>query len=247
MPLRLDDAESAAFGRSVFEIVDETEVTGFQTAVISAASEAVLLTYARIPAEDPVRVKNAMLSGMHFAELQYHTSRTLSRDLQVPLIESWNIQPVINEDDLRSVTDIACRGLTQDRVTRDPFLGAAWARLRYTHFLRRSVSQPNERVYAVRDRSGEILAMRSALVQGDHAKLLLGAVDPAVQGSGAGVVATALFLNALRAEGVRTVSTAIAATNIDIVNLELGFFRFRVTGATVILHAPLRAPATPSV
>jgi hypothetical protein len=143
-------------------------------------------------------------------------------------------------DDAQAVEDIAGHAFRHGRYVADPRFPRALTDARYERWIRGTLrsTDPRDRVYVL-GRPGAVKGFFQLRIHEDRAEVGIIAVPKVLQGSRAGrdlVVGTQL---ALKADGVRWITSKVAAANVALINLvaSLGY-RFRQPEATFHWHAP---------
>lgn len=240
MRIYQNDFETRILGETIFIIEelscpDDLEIA-YRTIEANRPCYSLLkLDQAQLPL-----VHHAEELGFRFLELQFETVLTLSR-AQVPRASEFTYERIDTEDQFENVAQIARNAISQDRVSRDPLLGPELSGERYVAFLRNSFESADEEVWSLRRRStGEYVSFRShRRVNDSEVRLLVGGIRTDLQNLGLGQLSSDHCFFSLRQQGYRRARTSISATNVPIVNLELGHLGFRVRRATFILRKVL--------
>lgn len=232
------DVDSEVLGAAVLAIED------FSASVDFPAFEAEYVrTHApryvscKIPLERLADIHALERHGFELAECQVRTRLTLTRPYDTSRFRQEFLR-VTRPEDLAGLEEIAATTFRHERFALDPDLPPGIAGARYVRYLRASFASPDHRVYRLRDPvTDRTLAFKTHRVLPDgEALLLLGGVHPDFVLSGLGVANTYGELNALLAEGVRTVTTHVSASNYAIVNLEIGKLGFRVVTTFAVMR-----------
>lgn len=182
-------------------------------------------------------IHEAEEQGFRFLETNFATTLQLRSSYETSDYP-YEYHKVETLNDLDEVCEIADKTTNLDRFSLDALIGKRLSGTRYVRYLQRSFHDPSEEVWAVRSRkSGRLLTFRShRWLTTDQVRLLNGGVHQDFKESGLGVVSTHFCLNSLRSFGVKKAESQISVTNLPIVNLEVGYFDFKVTHASVVLR-----------
>jgi hypothetical protein len=143
-------------------------------------------------------------------------------------------------DDHPQIEEIAGHAFRHGRYHADPRFPPELADRRYRWWIRNACASgdPAERVYVL-GKPGLVKGFFQLRLAKDRAEVGIIAVAEAVQGSPAGpelVIGTQL---ALKADGVRWITSKVSAANVRLLNLVAHFgYRFRQPQATFHWHAP---------
>jgi hypothetical protein len=232
------DVDSDVLGHNVFALAGATCEGDFVSASRKAAEQGdrwYIVT--KLPADEIARVQAAEQAGFRYVETQLRTSLRLKVGFDVSKYPYDYVQ-VLTEEEFSEVAHIARSTIEHDRFSRDPFIGGALSGNRYERYLRNSFEASTDQIWSVRSRrSGELLTFRSHRpVTDNEVNLLIGGVHPAHKDVGLGVISSHFCFNALRAAGFKKAVTHISASNLPILNLEVGGLNFRVTNTFVVLR-----------
>jgi hypothetical protein len=192
----------------------------------------------KIPISHIATIQAAQRSGFEFVETQLRTVLSLRKFYDTDKYP-YDYVPVETETDLVAVQSIAESTIEHDRFSLDPMIGKNFSGNRYRKYLEQSFRSPNEEIWCVKSKkSGQILTFRSHRVINDkEVQLLIGGVHPDFKEVGLGVISSFYCFSSLKAAGYSRANTHISAANLPIVNLEVGYFNFRVTDTFVVLRA----------
>lgn len=242
MCAELNPIDSAAAGCNVVDLRGIEVAEGFEAFEREMVRRfAPAVAFCRIPAEQLAAVRWIEERGFRFAECQIDLRRRLRREDAAP-VASYRWERVTSRAELDLVLELAGSIFHHDRFSVDPDFGPAVSRRRYRAFVEKSFVDPAERVFVMKPiDGGEVVSFAtSRLVGAAELRLLLGGIAERWEGCGLGAVHDALGLAAYFAEGIRVVHSVVSAINAPILNLEVGYFRFRVVGAHLVFKKRYR-------
>ncbi len=230
--------DSDALGRNVYSLTGAVSEDEFISASVAAAGEGeswYIVT--KLPADAIATVHAAERAGFRYVETQLRMTLRLRTGFDVSKYP-YDYVRVASEEEFAEVAYMARTTIEHDRFSRDPILGSEVSGGRYERYLRNSFDSATDEIWSVRSRkTGQLLTFRShRLVDETEVMLLVGGVHPAYKDVGLGVVSSHFCFNALRAAGFTNAVTHISASNLPILNLEVGSLGFRVTDAFVVLR-----------
>jgi hypothetical protein len=231
------EIDSQIFGFDCWNILNPCEIEDFLSPVLSIKEKGKpALISCKIPLSEPNKIKNAESAGFKFSEVQFRTRLGLKNTYKTEKYP-YRYVKIQSEEQLTEVLEIAGTTFLHDRYTLDKKIGKALSGQRYARYLRKSFEEPDEEIWCVQSvASGKILTFRSHKIISDkEVLLLLGGVLPKLKGSGLGVVSSHFCFNQLYGSGFTHAITYVPATNIPILNLEIGHFKFRITESFLIL------------
>lgn len=232
------DLDSEIFGRPTFMLSELSTAADFEMALEHIAKvEEESYTVCKIPIENMVLIHLAQERGFVFLETQFRTVVTL-KHAPLGIHDRYSYIRVEQESQLSEVLAMASESVVHDRVSRDPLLGPTLSGERYRRLLIRSFEADDEEIWAVvSSSSNDLLTFRShRKLNRSEVLLLNGGVHPRHKGSGLGVISSHFCFAQLQADGHRRAISHISTTNVPIVNLEIGYCKFRVTDAFAVLR-----------
>lgn len=232
------EIDSDVLGRDVYSLVGAVSVDEFLAAAAAAASEGdIWYIVTKLPADAMAEVHAAESAGFQYVETQLRMTHRLKNEFDVSRYP-YDYVRVTSEEEFAEVAYMARTTIEHDRFSRDPIIGSEVSGDRYERYLRNSFESSTDEIWSVRSRkTSQLLTFRSHRVVTDKEVLLLiGGVHPAFKDVGLGVVSSHFCFNALGAAGFRRAVTHISASNLPILNLEVGSLGFRVTDAFLVLR-----------
>jgi RimJ/RimL family protein N-acetyltransferase len=182
-----------------------------------AAAERIGFASCRLPL---ARLRESMLleeNGFRFVEVVLHPCI----ELPVPAEGAPADLAIVeaNAADLPELEAIAAGAFEHGRIHIDPRLGAELGARRYSRWVRNTLDHPRQRLLKILD-ADRIVGMFIVEAMADGSVYWhLTAVAPALQGRGYGLRVWRAMLTRHAEEGMRSVSTTIAAGNIRVLNL----------------------------
>ena len=143
-------------------------------------------------------------------------------------------------DDGPAMDEIASHAFRHGRYHADPRFPRALADDRYQYWVRSTFRStvPRDRVYVL-GRPGTVKGFFQLQLNEDRAEVGIIAVPKALQGSRAGADLVAGTQLALKADGVRWITSKVSAANVGLISLVASYgYRFRQPEATFHWHAP---------
>jgi RimJ/RimL family protein N-acetyltransferase len=155
--------------------------------------------------------------GFRFIEMVLHPTLENLQSVDIPP-DDLVVQPA-QESDMASLQEIAEAAFRYERFHVDPRLDPRLGDLRYSRWVRTSLSHPRQRLLKITD--GERLVALFLVEYRDERSAYwhLTAVAPRWQGSGYGFRAWRSVLRYHQAAGCRNLSTTISARNVPVLNL----------------------------
>lgn len=239
--LDLLEVDSDVFNLRSWNLTCIESPEDFQLA-IESVSKNQLRNYitCKLPIENIGLIHAAEKSGFNFVETQFKTTIRLKSVFDTSRYP-YTYVPIETHDQLQEVLTIAETTIEHDRFSRDPRIGRDASGLRYRRYLEDSFYRQEDQIWAVKSKSnGQLLTFRSyRVLETSKVELLLGGVHQEFKNSGLGIVSTHFCFNQLHDAGFYQANTHISAANIPILNLEVGYFDFRISKAFVVLSAYL--------
>ena len=194
----------------------------------------------KLPIESLELVHAAESAGFSFVETQFQTILRLTKTFDTSKYP-YEYVPVLSDDQLSEVLQIAETTIEHDRFSRDPKIGSGSSGLRYRRYLEDSYNKDKDEIWAVKSKmTGKLLTFRShRVINETEVSLLLGGVHRDFKNVGLGVVSSHFCFNQLRDAGYRRAITHISAANVPILNLEVGHFDFKIQKSYVVMRADL--------
>ncbi len=198
----------------------------------------------KLPIENIEFIHAAEKAGFNYVETQFQTTLRLKQTFDTSKYPYQYVR-IDTQDQLLEISEIAQATIEHDRFSRDPEIGRSASGLRYGRYLEESFHRDDDEIWAVKSNAtGRLLTFRShRKISSSEVNLLIGGVHPSFKEIGLGIISSHFCFNQLRDAGFRRAITHISAANLPIINLEVGYFNFRVTNTFVVL----RAIVTPSL
>jgi hypothetical protein len=232
------DIESKILGRPTFSIVDFPsggDFAAFEADFI--ARHAPYYAYCKVPVEELAAIHTLEERGFRFIEVQFKSQLRMRVKYDTAALP-YAYEPIVSQEALVEVEEIAGSTFTDDRFSIDPRLSAAAGSGRYRQFVRKSFESSAERADLLRNReTGEIVGFNTCRpVSESKVLLLLAGVKDAYKTTGLGAILNYFAFNDLYDRGYRTIVTHQSARNAAILNLELGHFGFRIVARYAVLR-----------
>jgi hypothetical protein len=239
MQIRLNEIDSAVFGRPVLDLIDVSDADD-----IAAEEQRYVARYdpayalCKAPIEDLALIHRLEDVGFRFIETQLRLTFTIRKPYEVS--GPYVFQEVVAEEILDEVLAIVRETFTDDRWVIDPEISDArgLAGKRYEAYVRQSFERADERVYRLAERAtGKTLAMRTHRLLADgQALMLLGGVHPDYKGAALGPMTSFHEYNELLRASVTRITTHVSARNYAILNLEMSALKYRVAQTFVVMR-----------
>ncbi len=128
--------------------------------------------------------------------------------------------------------------IDNDRFSADPALPAGAGGSRYRRFVEKSIERDDEFALKLHNpSSGEIVGFHTyAHSGGKDARFFIAGVKAEYKMLGLGTVLNYFALNEMYDRGIRKITTHQSASNFAILNLEIGFFDFRIVRGFAVLR-----------
>ena len=232
-----NDIDSEVLGAEVLYLED------FDPALDFAAFEqelrrdrAVRYLGCKVPIERVGAIHALEASGFRFLEVQFRSTFKLRKRFET---SSYPYEySLVESADVEAVLEIAETTFVHDRFSIDPELSSGMGGKRYRRFVEKSIAGDGERAFKLRNpSSGEIVAFHTyAHSGGKEALFFIAGVKAEYKSLGLGTVLNYFALNEMFDRGIRKITTHQSASNYAILNLEIGFFDFRVVQGTAVLR-----------
>ena len=235
------DVDSLVFGRPTYSadsIVNNLEdLLKFKSQLSAITSGAVSC---KVPAENVNLINELESDGFRFQETQLQ-SKVKLRDYSDQVHGAYEIRIVSNENELREVQELAKSAFSKDRFSVNSDIGEVLSGQRYSQFVEKSFTSKDEEVFGLYEIGNtKPLAFRTHRITSDEDILfLLGGVSPLFQGMGLGAIAWLKMSTLLCSRGFKRAITHISAANLDVLNLEISQFHFKVTKSLIVLSKDL--------
>lgn len=240
MNVTVNTIDSAAMGKNVLALRDvwvDQDFPAFEASYVREHSPYYVLASLRV--EDLSEIHYLEQNGFHFVETKLQLTAHLTRSKPVgPFENSYEFGPVTTPEELEQVVEIAQSAFKDERMRVDPAVDSELAAKRYEAYVRRSFAQDDEGLFRLKSKkTGEVVAFKSHKYLGDdQVLLLLGGVHPRFENQGVGPINGYFEFNALKARGIRRLTTHVSARNAAIMNMEIGALGFKVAQAFVLLR-----------
>ncbi|MFC1818483.1 hypothetical protein ACFL0B_05235 [Thermodesulfobacteriota bacterium] len=240
MKIRVDEIDTKIMGRVVLSILDfspKQDFTAFEKAYIEEYDPQYV--YSKVPIEKLESINSLERHGFRFIEVQMKLTHRMRKPHDTSSFP-YRFEHIEKKEDLEEVLKIARETFDDDRITIDTELldAKTLAVKRYEAYLLNSFNDPDERVSRlVNLKTKEVVAFSSHRILGNgEVQLFLGGVKPKYKGLGLAPLHSMCQRNSLIDEGVKKITTHISARNYDIINLEVGGFKYKVEQSFVVLR-----------
>jgi hypothetical protein len=179
------------------------------------------LIYFRHDSNDQIVKKALLLHGYYIVEASLKIKLTKVQKIDFSKIyrNNLDVDEVINESDIRQISDIAYDSFNYSRFHEDPFLDIEKSRSRYASWISDLVKQ-KKNIYIYR-LDGEVVSFQFYTLNGSSADLILGGSK-----NGYGMMSPYFFstiMTNLQKKGIKKIETMISASNIGILNTFISF------------------------
>ena len=239
MRVTRNEPDSGVLGRPVLDLFDFDRHADFGDFEASYVGEhAPRLVVCKLPTEDLAAIHALESVGFRFLEFQVRSELRLKQPYDTTVFPYR--YEIVTEDDpaLAAVLEIAATTFTDDRFTVDPGVEAHVGGERYCNFVKQSLAAENELVHKLTNvETEELVGFNTCRVLNEQQVLLLIAgVKKAYKSSGLGTVLNYFVFNDFLDRGLRRVRTHQSGRNYPILNVEVGYFGFRVVQTFVVLR-----------
>jgi ribosomal protein S18 acetylase RimI-like enzyme len=174
--------------------------------------------------------------GFRFVEVQFQTTYKIRERYDLSQ-HPYEYRPA-EEADLAALEQLVAETFNHDRYSVDPDLPEGAGGKRYARYVAKSVRAADEFAFKlVNTQTSEIVGFHTyAYSGGTQARFYLAGVRRAYRGSGLGLTLNQYAINEMHDRGIRKITTHQSAANHAIINLEVGYFGFRVVQSFAALR-----------
>lgn len=232
-----NNIDSAVLGAPVFDLCDFDVNLDFEAFERDLKQEGdVYYLGCKVPVEDVVAIQALEANGFRFLEIQFRSTFKLRKqyDTAAYPYEYSVVEPADSDD----VMTIAESTFVHDRFSLDPALPAGAGGVRYRRFVEKSIASAGEHAFKLRNtNSGEIVAFHTyAHAGGKEALFFIAGVKAEYKMFGLGTILNYFALNEMFDRGIRRITTHQPASNYAILNLEIGYFDFKIVQGFAVLR-----------
>lgn len=238
MKIEINGIDSMVMGKKVLELDEFTKDEDFISFEKNYLQEYdPVYVVCKIPVEDLERVHLLESYGFNFIEFQVKSMYKLKKTYDTSKF-LYDFFLVENDKDLDKVLEIASTTFTDDRFFVDPLVENYISEERYKRFILKSFEAADEFLYKLTNRnSGEIVAFHNyKKLNDDEILFYLGGVKSNYKKYGLGTILNYFLFNDLKKKKFKRIYTFQSGRNYPIINLEIGFFNFKVVQAYIVLR-----------
>ncbi len=190
----------------------------------------------KVPVDDVGAIHTLEANGFRFLEVQFRSTFKLRKRFETSSYPyEYSVVEPADVDDVMTITEST---FVHDRFSADPALPAGAGGSRYRRFVEKSIERDDEFALKLRNpSSGEIVGFHTyAHSGGKDARFFIAGVKAEYKMLGLGTVLNYFALNEMYDRGIRKITTHQSASNFAILNLEIGFFDFRIVRGFAVLR-----------
>ena len=237
-----EEIDSLIFGKNVLKL-DEIDLSvDFQKFEKDYKEEYdPKYVYTKLPVTDIDKIHFLENNGFEFIECQLQLFKRLTHLYDTSIYEKdmlLKLEEVDSENDLEEIQQISDITFDVDRIYIDSKLDKELAKKRYHLYIRNSLLEKNQRLDKLVDINNDrIIGFHTLMYKNNDAVLvLLGAVSPDYQKTGANNVLDRYLYNELFRLGRKNITTHISARNIKVLNYVQKILEFKIRQTFIVLR-----------
>ncbi len=236
-----EELDSEAFGRVVLKLNDVESSHSFEifekNYIEKYNPEYV---YTKIEVDKISDIHYLEENGFEFIECQLQLFRRLTHFFDLPASGEMKlkVEEVISQDDLNAIYEISDISFNVDRIFVDAKIDKDIARKRYHLYIRNSFFSRSQRLDKLVDiKSNKIIGFHTLRYKDEGSvQILLGAILPEYQKSGAPFISDSHIYNDLLSNRRKNIITHVSASNVKVLNYLQKILGFRIKRNFVVLR-----------